>query len=94
MLWFQIHHCCFTKEKLLLEKTHGRFLIVLQLKTFPLPGGLHLLKSDDTILMEKTNEHPGKNSWLINLCLLFTLQQSKPEISTWTTESDVQGFRV
>jgi hypothetical protein len=69
-------------------------LIVLQLKTFPLPGGLHLLKSDDTILMEKTNEHPGKNSWLINLCLLFTLQQSKPEISTWTTESDVQGFRV
>ncbi len=24
----------------------------------------------------QTNEHPGKNSWLINLCLLFTLQQS------------------
>ncbi len=72
----------------------GRFLIVLQLKTLPLPGGLHLLKNDDTILMGKTNEHPGKNSWLINLCLLFTLQQSKPEIPTWTTESDVQGFRV
>lgn len=59
---------------------NGRFLIVLQLKIFPLPGGHHLLKNDDTILMGKTNEHPGKNSWLINICLLFTLQQSKPEI--------------
>jgi len=58
VFWFQIHHCCFTKEKLLLEKTQGRFLIVLQLKTLPLPGGLHLLKNDDTILMGKTNKHP------------------------------------
>jgi hypothetical protein len=41
---------------------HSRFSIVLQLKTFPLPGGLHLLKSDDTILTGKTNEQLGRTA--------------------------------
>jgi hypothetical protein len=49
---------------------HGRFSIVLQLKTFPLPGGLHLLKSDDTILMGKTNEHPSLESPFGELTLI------------------------
>lgn len=50
------------EEAYMIFAPHGRFLILLQLKTFPLPGGLHLLKSDDTILMGKTNEHLGRTA--------------------------------
>jgi hypothetical protein len=41
---------------------HGRFLIALQLKTFPLPGGLYLLKNDDTILMGKRMSTLGRTA--------------------------------